>query len=382
MFDFLFQNKNGEIQNYMDLITINLKKMEISKLAIEKAIGMIAKAIAKSEFIVERNGQRVKDDVYWMLNIRTNPNETATDFWINVVKKLLTNQECVIIHISDGLYLANTFTVSNSVMFPQIYSNIQITSNDKTINLNKSFVADDVIHLKSGNAKLKGYLDKILSIYDQTIGAMCTVQKIANTPKFNLKMDTITPIIKRKKPDGTEVTLTLDEYKADLVKMIESDEIAILSSTHSMMLEQLKIESNVKAEEIVKIAKEIYEETAYAFDIPEAVFLGKITEKADSSNEFVTYACSWIVEIINDSLNAKLVGKNAFLNGEKLWIDMSRFKHRDIVDCAAGLEKLRGLGFNFDEIREMVGREALNTEFSKKRMVTKNFGEDFASGSE
>ena len=155
MFDFLFQNKNGEIQNYMDLITINLKKMEISKLAIEKAIGMIAKAIAKSEFIVERNGQRAKDDVYWMLNIRTNPNETATDFWINAVKKLLINQECVIIHISDGLYLANTFTVSNSVMFPQIYSNIQITSNNKTINLNKSFVADDVIHLKSGNAKLK-----------------------------------------------------------------------------------------------------------------------------------------------------------------------------------------------------------------------------------
>lgn len=382
MFDFLFQKKNGEIQNYMDLITINLKKMEISKLAIEKAIGMIAKAIAKSEFIVERNGQRAKDDVYWMLNIRTNPNETATDFWINVVKKLLTNQECVIIHISDGLYLANTFTVSNSVMFPQIYSNIQITSNGKTINLNKSFVADDVIHLKSGNAKLKGYLNKILSIYDQTIGAMCTVQKIANTPKLNLKMDSVAPIIKRKRPDGTEMTLTLDEYKADIVKMIESDEIAVLSSTNSMMLEQFKIESNVKAEEIVKMVKEIYEETAYAFDIPEAVFLGKITEKADSSNEFVTYACSWIVEIINDSLNAKLVGKNAFLNGEKLWIDMSRFKHRDIVDCAAGLEKLRGLGFSFDEIREMVGREVLNTEFSQKRVVTKNFGEDFASGSE
>ena len=211
---------------------------------------------------------------------------------------------------------------------------------------------------------------------------MCTVQKIANTPKFNLKMDSIAPIIKRKRPDGTEMTLTLDEYKADIVKMIESDEIAVLSSTNSMMLEQLKIESNVKAEEIVKIAKEIYEETAYAFDIPEAVFLGKITEKADSSNEFVTYACSWIVELINDSMNAKLVGKNAFLNGEKLWIDMSRFKHRDIVDCAAGLEKLRGLGFSFDEIREMVGREALNTEFSQKRVVTKNFGEDFASGSE
>ena len=80
--------------------------------------------------------------------------------------------------------------------------------------------------------------------------------------------------------------------------------------------------------------------------------------------------------MINDALNAVLVGKKDYLKGERIWIDMTRFKHRDLVESAANLDKLRSIGFNFDEILEAVGREPLNTEFSQKRVVTKNYSED------
>ena len=78
-------------------------------------------------------------------------------------------------------------------------------------------------------------------------------------------------------------------------------------------------------------------------------------------------------EIIEDAMNACLVGETDYLAGEKIWIDMSRFKHRDLVESAANLDKLRGIGFNFDEIREAIGWEALNTEFSQARALTKNY---------
>lgn len=47
MFDFLFQNKKGELQSLSDLISVEVKKMKITKMAVEKAIGMVAHAIAK-----------------------------------------------------------------------------------------------------------------------------------------------------------------------------------------------------------------------------------------------------------------------------------------------------------------------------------------------
>lgn len=87
MFDFFFKSKSGEKLPYSEVVSVEVKKLALSKMAIDKAVGMIAHAIAKSEFVVQREEGRVKDHVYWILNVRPNPNETATDFWIAAIKK-------------------------------------------------------------------------------------------------------------------------------------------------------------------------------------------------------------------------------------------------------------------------------------------------------
>ena len=380
MFDFLFQDKHGKLQSYIDMIAVDVQKLEISKLAIQKAVGMIARAVAKSEFVVQRKEGRKKDDIYWILNVQPNPNETATDFWISVIKKLLLEGECVICRIGQNLYIADTFSTDSSVMMPRIYKNIAIISNGETFNLRKNFHADDVIHLRAQNEKIKKYLEKTLELYDKTFSALAAAKKMASTPKFALDIPASMPVIKTKDADGKEKTLAVDEYKEKIKRMLESDDIEILQNSAGMKIEALKVETGATSEDMVKLATEIYTECALAFDIPKAVFLGEITEKADSTNEFITYAVGWIVELLNDSMNAKLVGKEAYLAGEYIWIDMSRFKHRDIIESAANLDKLRSIGFNFDEIRQVVGWEALDTDFSCERVITKNYTNDLGGG--
>ena len=376
MFDWLFKNDSGEDQSIIDLITVNIQKLSLSKMAIEKAVGMIAKAIAKSEFVVQRKGGRTKDHIYWMLNIRPNPNETATDFWMEVVRKLLIESEAVICRLSGDLYLMDSFNTSNVVIFPQVYSDITISSGGKTMSLNSEFSADDVIHLKARNKKIMQYLEKTISLYDDTVSAMCASKKMASTPKFTLDIPGQMPVIRGKNSDGTETKLTIDEYKEKIKSLLDSDDIEVVTNMAGMKLEQLKIESQNTSEDIVKLANEVFTECAFAFDIPKAVFLGEVTEKADSTNEFITFAVKWVVEVINDSMNAKLVGETAYLKGESIWIDMSRYKHVDIIESASNLDKLRSIGFNFDEVREAIGWEALNTEFSQERVITKNYTDD------
>lgn len=373
MFDFFFKSKNGEKLPYSEVISVEIKKLALSKMAIEKAVGMIAHAIAKSEFVVQRKDGRVKDHVYWILNVRPNPNETATDFWITAIKKLLTEDECLICSVSGMLYIIDTYTSDNAVMLPRIYRNVYIKSNGETYKLNKNFRADDVIHLRAQNKKVRGYLESVLKMYNDTVSAIAAAKKLGSTPKFTLDIPGQHPVIRTKDENGKERNLTIDEYKKSIKKLLESDGIEVLLNQNGMKIEQLKMETGTTSEDIVKIANEIFTECAFAFDIPKAVFLGEITEKADSTNEFITYAAGWIKELIDDSLNAKLVGEKDYLNGEKIWIDMSRYKHRDLVESAANLDKLRSIGFNLDEIFEAVGREPLNTEFSQARVVTKNY---------
>lgn len=383
MFDFFFKSKSGEKLPYSEVISVEVKKLALSKMAIDKAVGMIAHAIAKSEFVVQRKDRRVRDHVYWILNVRPNPNETATDFWITAIKKLLTEDECLICSMSGMIYIIDTYTSDNAVMLPRIYRNVYIKSNGETYKLNKNFRADDVIHLRAQNKKVRRYLESVLKMYNDTVSAIAAAKKLGSTPKFTMDIPGQLPVIRTKDENGKERNLTIDEYKKSIKKLLESDDIEVLLNQNGMKIEQLKTETGTTSEDIVKIANEIFTECAFAFDIPKAVFLGEITEKADSTNEFITYAVGWIKELIDDSLNAKMVGEDSYLKGERIWIDMSRYKHRDLVESAANLDKLRSIGFNFDEILEAVGREPLNTEFSQERVVTKNYTNDLGGeGSE
>lgn len=379
MFDFWNKSKNGKIQSYVDLITVEIEKIGISMLAIQKAVNMIAHAIAKSEFVVQRKDGRQKDHVYWLLNIRPNRNETATDFWIYVIQKLLLEAECLICKMGDGLYIVDAYTVNDTVIGPQKYSDITIKSNGKTLKLRKSFLSDDIIHLRAQNEKIKMYLNKVLEMLNDIASTVAAAKKLSSTPKFTLDVQGQVPIIRTKDENGIDKVLTIDEFKKNIKILLESGNIEVLQNNNGMSISQLKIESNITSEDIVKITNEINTECAFAFDIPRAVFLGEITEKADSTNEFITYAVGWIVELLNDSLNAKIVGEEDYLSGEYIWVDMSKFKHRDIIECASNMDKLRSIGYNFDEVREMTGWEPLNTEFSRERVITKNYTNDLGA---
>lgn len=380
MFNFLTQKKNGEMQSILDLISVDIKKMKITQMAIEKAIGMISHAIAKSEFVVQGEDGRKKDDLYWLLNVRPNLNETATDFWIEVVQKLLKESEAVICIIGNRFYLADSFDTDNSVTRNRIYRNVVISANGETMQLNKQFTSDQVIHLKAKNKKIYEFMKTVMSIHDDVVSAMENAIRLNNTPKFSFTIAGQMPVIRTLNPDGTERKLTMDEFKNNIKTMLESNKIEVIQLNNGMSLDKIAIDAAVTSEDIVKMSREIFEECAFAFDIPKSVFLGEITEKADSTNEFITYAVSWIVELIQDSLNAILVGKEDYLKGEKIWIDLTKFKHRDLVESAGNLDKLRAIGFSFDEIREAIGYEALNDDFGKERVITKNYTDDLEGG--
>lgn len=372
----LFQNKNGELQDITELLTINVAKALISDMAIEKAVNMIAKAIAKSEFIVNRNNRRVKDGIYWMLNIQPNPNETATEFWMKAVQKLLLQQECAIVQFQDSIYRAYSFQADKAVAKSKRYNNVVIEAKDDTYQLYRVFKAEDVMHLVNPNRKIMEYLKKNIGYYNTIASGLLASKKISSIPKFALDIEGATPIIRRKKEDGTEQILTIDKYKEEIKGLLESENIEIITNQTGLKVSHMAISTGITSEDITKITKEIYTECAYAFDIPRAVFLGEITEKADSTNEFITYAVNWLVELLNDAMNATFVGKEGFLNGEKIWIDLSKYKHVDVIESAPNLDKLRAIGFTLDEIFELINWMPLNNEFSKQRALTKNYANE------
>lgn len=374
MFDFLFQDRNKEIQSLAEIIAIDMEKLNLSKLAIEKAIMMIAKAIAKSDILIQTESKE-KNKKEYRLNVQPNDHECGTVFWTEVVKQLLTEQEALIIPLSGKYYRAISWSHTNEVMLKRNYKDVTLSCGGENLTIFSTFQSDEVIHLRYDNARIRLYLQNVVGQFDKTMDSINAMMQLSNRPRFKLKLGTNALSFREKQADGTDKVMTRDQYVLKIKKLLTSDVLEVLTEQENASVEQLQINTTVKAEELAKMALQINNEVANAFDIPEAVFNGNITEKSDATNEFITYAVSPIAEVMNDTLTAYVVGEDDYCGkNEKVMVWLARFKHVDVVDSAVNLDKLRGIGFHLDEIRGMVGYPLLNTEFSTERALTKNYG--------
>lgn len=374
MFDFLFQDRNKEIQSLAEIIAVDMEKLNLSKLAIEKAIMMIAKAIAKSDILIQTESKE-KHKKEYRLNVQPNDNECGTVFWTEVVKQLLTEQEALIIPLSGKYYRATSWSHTNEVMMKRVYKDVMLSCGGENLTISSTFQSDEVIHLRYDNARIRLYLQNVVGQFDKTMDSINAMMQLSSQPRFKLKLGTNALSFREKQADGTDKVMTKDQYVLKIKKLLTSDALEVLTEQENASVEQLQINTAVKAEELTKMALQINNEVANAFDIPEAVFNGNITEKSDATNEFITYAVSPVAEVINDTLTAYVVGEDDYCSkNEKVMVWLARFKHVDVVDSAVNLDKLRGIGFHLDEIRGMVGYPLLNTEFSTERALTKNYG--------
>ena len=374
MFDFLFQDRNKEIQSLAEIIAVDMEKLNLSKLAIEKAIMMIAKAIAKSDILIQTESKE-KNKKEYRLNVQPNDHECGTVFWTEVVKQLLTEQETLIIPLNDKYYRATSWSHTNEVTLKRTYKDVMLSCGGENFTTSSTFQSDEVIHLRYDNARIRLYLQNVVGQFDKTMDSINAMMQLSSQPRFKLKLGTNALSFREKQADGTDKIMTKDQYVLKIKKLLTSDALEVLTEQENASVEQLQINTTVKAEELAKMALQINNEVANAFDIPEAVFNGNITEKSDATNEFITYAVSPVAEVINDTLTAYVVGEDDYCSkNEKVMVWLARFKHVDVVDSAVNLDKLRGIGFHLDEIRGMVGYPLLNTEFSTERALTKNYG--------
>lgn len=373
MFEWLFKSKTGDIADVLEIIATDLTKVQLAVMAQEKAACMIAKAIAKSEIVLTKGEERRKDEEYYRLNIRPNDNETGTDFWFNVARELVATGDCVVVRMPNGKYYrANSYQMDDYVLFGKTYSNIVITDGYNEVALRYGVNSDDIMHFRYGTEKMRVFTKNVLGCLDDALDAVRSLETIANTPLLKYKVDANLQF-RRRTTDGKEVRLTLDNVLDEFKAKIDGKKLAIITEQTGSSLEFMDVKKQVSAAEVTALADVINKECAAAYDIPLGVFNGQITEQSDATNEFITYAVGPPAEVINDTLNAKLVGEKDYVAGERAFVWLAHFKHIDVIDAANSLDKLRAIGFTLDEIFEMVGYPALNTDFSTKRALTKNY---------
>ena len=314
---------------------------------------------------------------FYKLNIRPNANQSGTEFWYMVVKKLLTENRALVVNVGNNLYLAASWTADPYIILEKRYRGIVLTDGENNFGLEISFPAHNAMMfvLPDGDRRRR-LTESVLNSYNTALEALQTMVTASSSPAFKFK--TGANMVFRDKADPKKL-LTVDKVMERMKSQLSQAGVKIIQENEGTSLEYIEFKSNVTAEHMQRAKDDMMDLAAAAWDIPKTVFTGTVTEKSDADNQFVTYACEPIVEMINDVLNAYVVGQEGYVKGERAEFWMARFKHIDPVEKASNLSQLRGIGFSLDEIMEMVGYPALHTEFSQARAMTLNYA---AEGSE
>lgn len=344
------------------------------ELALYTASSLIENAISKCEFKVYERGTEVKNDDYYILNVSPNKNENSSLFWHRVVRKMIRNPNgALVVEIHGELHCAEDFNIKEErPVLGNLYDGVVLDGN---LQLNKVFRAEEVYLFKMEDANARRLIDGMYEDYGRLFESAARAFRDTNGRKFKFK-------VTGTKQGDEEFAEEFKEVISEQIKAYMENEYATYVEYEGEELEEQTQAQAKSSDDLIKLRKDIFEITGQALKIPKSLMTGDVTSIKDVMDVFLTLGVDPVADVITEVLN-KRATRYEYLHGNYYWVDTGKIKHRDIFDLAPNVEKLIGSSvFNTDELRAELGRNELNTEWSKRHFMTKNIAkvEDVANG--
>lgn len=269
--------------------------------------------------------------------------------------------------IGDQLIIADSFFQEEFAVKENTFSSVV----KGTMSFNKVYNMSDVYYYKLGNTDIRALLSNLIVGYNNLLNMSMSKYKRSGGRKGILDIDTAAS-------NNKEFQEKLDTLMNTRFKKYFEAENAVLPLEKGYKYEEKNGEGSKKSTseiaDIAIITKEIFERVAQAFKIPPALLRGDIADIGATTSNFLTFCIDPACDMIGEENTRKGYGKAAYLAGNYMKIDTTTIKHIDLFSISTAFDKLIASGgYSIDELRVKSGDVALNTEWSKKHWITKNY---------
>lgn len=343
------------------------QSLYIRELAIYTATSLIANAISQSEIKVYKGGEPVKDEDYFSLNIKSNPNESASELWQKVIDRMLRaypGKGALCFISGRNLYCADDYEIVEERPFlGNIYGGVSVNR----LLLDRRFRADQCFIFKLENTQANHLIKQMYDEYGQIVSSAMGAYKYSNNPKFKLK-------VSGAKAGDSEFNKTFEEILKRPIQQFTGGDKKVYIEYDGYSLESMKVDGSQKSsDDTVKLIDQVFRMTGKAYKIPESLMLGNITNMNDVVKAFLTFAVDPIADTISKTLTGQY-GLESWSKGNYYKVDTSGVNHVDIFDMAESIDKLISSSFAcIDEVREKANLDPINEDWSRKHLLTKNY---------
>ena len=334
-------------------------------LALHIAISYIANTLSKCEIKVFKDFKEVHDEWYYLLNVSPNPNQNGSQFINQVIENYYYEPNgalCVV--NNDKLYCADSFDIEDENPLKEyIYQNVCFNSRQ----VKKKYKASEVFHFKLDNRNVKRLVDGLYIQYGEIMSLALQTFKRTNGKKYKLILEQYSA------GDPKFVKIFEESIKEQLKTFIENDN-SVYPEFSGTKLEEFSTAAAGNSNDIIAMRKEIFDTTAQALKIPLPMMYGNITNMNEIVKVFLSICIDPLADMLSEELTRKRYTFEEWRKGNFFVVDTSCINHIDILEAADKVDKLIGCGVaNIDDMRNRIGWQPLNTEFSKSHWLTKNY---------
>ena len=368
---FKFDSKQREITIYNTELQ---NKIAIYENAINRCVSIISKMCSKCEieYYANQDGKlvSVKNDTYYKLNVKANPNETASELLNKFFTNLLKDNEALIISLNKNLYVADTWSADKTIINERRFSNIVISNSDNyQERIYKTFNSSEVIYVNLNDDNIRNVNEKIFGLYADFFTAASDNYIYNNLYKWRLTPPNATIKIKDVKT-GKEIAN--EQYKAKISDGLLEKKSSMMMLQDNIKLEQINSSKVVNSNDLFNVKQEFNNEIASNYHIPLSIYYLEKDISKETFNNFITFAIEPILELFEDRLNCALISKDKYLKGEKICITKYKFRHQDILDVASSVNLLFGDGYSHNDINKFMKLPLVDEAWANKHHITKN----------
>ena len=359
----LFKREVPEVGFEFEDLERMFGNLQLKSLAIDKSAEFIARIFAKSEFKYQENGKVKSSDWDYLLNVRPNKNESASDFWQKVVYRLITKNEVLIfLTTDDQLLVADSYTRTKYAVYDDVFEYVTC----RGFTFEKRFRMSEVIFLQYNNNRLQDYISDLFADYEKLHTRL--VEALARNNQIRGTLKT-----KNNGSFDKEMLAKLQSYAEILFKSFNTKTIAIVPAQDGMEYTEhtnTTGTSNISVDELKKFRRQFDDEVADILGIPTALSHGDMANLENSQKMFNSYCYQSLVKKMSDGLNFALVSRRKY-ERNNLFVIIGEGQ-KDKFALAENIDKLISSGaMTRNEVRSELGLESVPG--GDKFLITKNY---------
>lgn len=358
--------RNRELESLfdLDLVYETSQRAYLKKYALDTNINFIARTISQADFRFFKDKKRQINDWHYLLNVRPNTDQNASDFWQNFIYQLIyENEVLVVLTDTDDLLIADDFVREEYAVYPDTFKNVVV----KGYQFERTFRMDEVIYLTYNNERLTKYMDGMFEDYANLFSRMLEVSLRNYQIRGTVSMETTQPLDEKNMSK-------LQAFIDKLFYSFKNNSIALVPKLKGFEYEEMAggDKSGPSIDELNKLKRSLVDDVADILGIPNALIHGDLSDYETSIKAYIKFCIGPLVKKIEDELNAKLLKKADVLSGYK--IQIGGIKEKDPLEVAQAIDKLIASGaYTRNEVREMLGDERSDHPALDEFVITKNY---------